>query len=170
MMGGGTSSAPWIHLTTASRLHEATLWQVAPGPLPATETLADSSEAALPASIPAPVVGLNFLAPLVLTGVANHAPPVVAPPPAAAVPVCGIGCFQAFAPQTARIVASASFPAKRVVAPGSVTLIPVGTAVVLNGYVDNCNGRWYRLSDNVSWVHESALAGAVAPPRMVCSA
>ncbi len=171
MMGGSAPSSLGTHFG-APRLHEAALWQVAPAPEPASvATAAQPQPAEVPDSAPSAEVGIApgvtpiGVAPAV--SLPKHAPPVVAPPPAA--PACGIACPHSLAVQNARIVPSASFPAKRV-GPGSVALIPVGTIVVISGFVDNCNGRWYSLSDGASWVHESAVAGVIAPPRMVCSA
>lgn len=162
--GAGAPGPGLGHFSTMSRLHESTLWQVAPAMLPVTVTMAaevsiEQAQTQAPAE-----TGLSPLPlPAISTTVAVHAPRVAAPPPAA--PVCGVGCFHALAPQSVRVIASATHPARM---GNGVTLIPVGSSVVVIGYVDNCNGRWYELNDHVSWVHESALAGVVAPPAVSC--
>ena len=168
LIGGGTPAPVAVHLSSMARLHEATLWQVAPAALPATvmaavEVSVDQVQARASGTANASASALPPALPAVATTVVVHAPRVAAPPPPA--PVCGVGCFHALAPQTVRVIVSATHPARM---GNGITLIPIGSSVVVIGYVDNCNGRWYELSDHVSWVHESALAGVVAPSAVSC--
>lgn len=168
LIGGGTPASGAAHTSTMTRLHEAALWQVAPASLPAAVTVAaevsvEQVQAQAPAVPNVAGPGLPLPRPVISTTVAVHAPQVAAPPPPA--PVCGVGCFHALAPQSVRVIASATHPARM---GDGITLIPVGSFVAVIGYVDNCNGRWYELNDHLSWVHESALTGVVAPPAVSC--